>query len=170
MDGRTKLKIMMASAFGLGLSPFAPGTVAALWGVGIHIGIYLLAPESARLWLLIAAFIVVCVGNHLLTPWAQEYWKKKDPGHFVLDEIAGYLLVPIFFRGGELWQVCLWGFLAFRALDIIKVPPARQIDRLGTGAWGILLDDVVAAVYAAGCLYLLRWVGPHLGVTNWLVS
>lgn len=170
MGGGTKVKILIASALGLGLCPIAPGTVAALSGVAIHIGIYQLAPEAAQLWLLISAFLLVCVGNHVLTPWAQDYWRKKDPGHFVLDEVAGYLLVPILFRGGELWQVCVWGFLAFRALDIIKVPPARQIDRRGTGAWGILMDDIVAAMYAAGCLYVARWVGPHLGVSNWLVS
>ena len=170
MGSGTKMKVLIASALGLGLCPVAPGTVAALAGVAIHVAIYLLAPEAARMWLLVAAFLLVCVGNHVLTPWAQEYWKKKDPGHFVLDEVAGYLLVPILFRGGELWLVCLWGFLAFRALDIIKVPPARQIDRLGTGASGILLDDVVAAMYAAGCLYAARWAGPHLGVSSWLLS
>lgn len=170
MDNRPMFKILMASAFGLGLCPVAPGTVATLLGVGIHVAIYILTPEAIHVWLLVLAFLIVCVGNHVLTPWAQQYWKNKDPGHFVLDEVAGYLVVPILFRGGELWQVCLWGFLAFRIIDIIKIPPARQIDRRGTGAWGILMDDVVAAAYAAGCLYLMGWIGPHLGMEKWFIS
>ena len=167
---RDTWRIILASAFGLGLSPVAPGTCAALLGVGIHVAIALGAPPSLRQPLLIVCFIAVCVGNHLLTPWAQAYWGGKDPRHFVLDEIAGYLLVPILFHHGQLWQVALWGFLGFRALDVIKPPPARQIDRGGTGAWGILMDDIVAAIYAVGCLYVLRWIGPRLGLEQWLIS
>ncbi len=171
MDGKTRLKITFASALGLGLCPVAPGTVAALLGVAIHVAIVILAPPAAHLWLLIVAFLAVCVGNHVLTPWAQAYWNDKDPGHFVLDEVAGYLFVPILYRGsGELWQICLWGYLGFRFLDIVKIPPARQFDKHGTGAWGILLDDLVAAAYAAGCLYLAQWLGPKLGLSEWLVS
>jgi len=170
VDRKTRFKILIGSALGLGLSPIAPGTFAALLGVAIHVAIHTLTPPAAHLWLLIAAFLAVCVGNHVLTPWAEAYWKKKDPGNFVLDEVAGYLLVPILFRDGELWQVCLWGFLTFRFLDIVKVPPANYFDKHGTGAWGILLDDLVASAYAAGLLYLAQWLGPKLGCSNWLVS
>jgi phosphatidylglycerophosphatase A len=95
----------------------------------------------------------------VLTPWAQSYWQEQDPKHFVLDEVAGYLLVPILFHQGQLWQIALSGYLCFRILDIIKVPPARQIDRKLHGAAGILLDDLVSAGYAVLILYLLWWLG-----------
>lgn len=161
---------ILASALGLGLSPVAPGTCGALLGVLIHVGTVLWLPKAYHLGVLCFAFLLVCVGNHLLTPWAEEYWQCKDPRHFVLDEVAGYLLVPILYQGGRLWQVALWGFILFRVLDIVKVPPARQIDRSMQGAWGILLDDLVSACYAVLCLHLLAWVSAWLGLGAWLVG
>ena len=77
----------------------------------------------------------------------------------MLDEVAGYLVVPILFRGGELWQVALVGFLLFRIFDIIKIPPARQIDQNMHGSWGIILDDLISGAYAAAALYGLVWLG-----------
>lgn len=167
---RNTLNIVLASGFGLGLSPIAPGTCAALLGVALHLAIALVASPHWVVPAIAVVFIVVCIANHLLTPWAQEYWSHKDPKHFVLDEIAGYLVVPLLFRHGQLWQVALWGFLIFRVLDIIKLPPARQIDRNGTGAWAILLDDIISAVYTVGVLQALRFIGPSLGITRWLIG
>ena len=77
----------------------------------------------------------------------------------MLDEVAGYLVVPILFHGGELWQVALVGFLLFRIFDIIKIPPARQIDQNMHGPWGIVLDDLISGVYAALAIYGLVWFG-----------
>lgn len=110
------------------------------------------------------------MANHLLTPWAQKYWGDKDPKNFVLDEAAGYLMVPILYRHSQLWQVILWGFLLERLLDIIKPPPAWQINKAGTGAWAILMDDIVAGAYAAALLHLLRHISLILGLTGWLLS
>lgn len=163
-------RIVVGSGFGLGLSPVAPGTCAALLGVGIHVAIVLTAPSSLQVPLLLLCLAAVCISNHILTPWAQAHWRHKDPKNFVLDEVAGYLLVPILFHHGHLWQVALWGFLGFRALDVIKVPPAWQINKYGTGAWAILMDDIVAALYTVGGLHFLRWVGPLLGLQKWLIS
>ena len=88
----------------------------------------------------------------------MRYWNDEDPGHFVLDEIAGYLMVPLLFRGAHLWETTVVGFLLFRVLDIIKLPPARQIDRDLHGPWGIVLDDLISGAYAALVLYGLRWL------------
>ena len=62
--------------------------------------------------------------------------------------------MPIFFHKGPTWQIALWGYILFRLFDIIKIPPARQIDRRMKDAWGILLDDVVSAFYALIVMYL----------------
>ena len=99
------------------------------------------------------------VANYLLTPWAEAYWQCKDPKHFVLDEVAGYLLIPILFPFGMLWPTVLYAFLMFRILDIIKVPPAWQIDKNFHGAAGIILDDIVSACYTVAVLYTLQWLG-----------
>ncbi len=164
------LYIIIGSALGLGLLPVAPGTFGTLLGVVFHICIVLFLPATFQLTTLIFIFILVCIANNVLTPWAEAYWQCEDPGNFVLDEVAGYLLVPILFRQGQLWQVALWGFLLFRIFDIIKIPPARQIDQKVHGAWGILLDDLVSALYAVVVMYVLWWLGPKVGLEQWLIS
>lgn len=168
--GKDKYRIFLASACYLGLSPIAPGTFGAMLGVLIHVLIVLVLPENLKIAALIVAFITICASHFMLTSWAEEFWHCKDPQNFVLDEVAGYLLVPILFHHGHPWQIVLWGFIWFRLLDIIKIPPARQIDRSMHGAWGILLDDLVSALYAVLVLFALMWIGPRLGVDAWLIS
>jgi phosphatidylglycerophosphatase A len=168
--GGDRFRVFIGSACWLGLLPVAPGTFGALLGVLMHVLTVILFPHSLQIVALILAFLLVCASHFLLTKWAEEYWQCNDPQNFVLDEVAGYLLVPILFHHGHLWQIALWGFLWFRLLDIIKLPLARQIDRSMHGAWGILLDDLVSAGYAVLVLFALMWVGPRLGLDAWLIS
>jgi phosphatidylglycerophosphatase A len=160
------LYIAIGSAFGLGLSPIFPGTCGALLGVFFHVIIVLFFPLAIQWTSLIFVFILVCFANHLLTPWAVEYWQSPDPKHFVLDEVAGYLFVQILFRQpGELWKIVVWGFVLFRILDIFKlIPPTRYIDQNIHGAWGILSDDLVSAGYAALFMYIIYRIRP-----SWLL-
>jgi phosphatidylglycerophosphatase A len=156
---REILNLAIGSAFGLGLAPIAPGSFGALLGVLFHLLVALYLPLGWQTVALVSGLLAVSAANNVLTPWAVEYWKDEDPRHFVLDEIAGYLVVPILFRGGDLFEVILWGFLLFRIFDIVKIPPARQIDRQWHGKWGILLDDIVSGTYAALALYALAGLG-----------
>jgi phosphatidylglycerophosphatase A len=157
--------LIIGSALGLGLSPIMPGTCGALLGVGIHLVIMYVLPATQHLKSLTLIFTAVCAANYFLTPWAEAYWKSPDPSHFVLDEVAGYLFVPILFREGDPWKVALWGFILFRILDIFKImPPAQLIDRELHGPWGILLDDLVSAAWAAFFMYGIYWFGPE----DWL--
>jgi phosphatidylglycerophosphatase A len=162
--------VFAGSALGLGLSPVAPGTCGALLGVAIHVSIALTTPANLHLPLLAASFILVCLLHLLLTDWAVKYWDDPDPSNFVLDEVIGYLTVPLLFHHGHLWQVALWGFILFRMFDIIKIWPASYIDRRWHNRWGIFLDDVVSAIYAVGVMYLAWWIGPRLGLERWLIS
>ena len=158
---KKKIAIFLGSGCGLGLSPILPGTCGALLGVVFHVMIVTLLPADFHLQALVFIFIIACAANNILTPWAEAYWGENDPGHFILDEIAGYLFIPILFREGELWKVVLWGFILFRIFDIFKlIPPARLIDEQLHGAWGILLDDLVSAGYAALFMYFIYWFGP----------
>ena len=156
---RELLYIAIGSSFGLGLSPIGPGTFGALVGVAYHVAVVKLLEPSWHVPALILGLALVSWANHVLTPFAVAHWKSEDPANFVLDEVAGYLVVPILFPGGELWQVVVLGFFLFRALDIIKIPPARQIDRDMHGSWGILLDDLVSGAYAAAILHGLAFAG-----------
>ncbi|MBF0232174.1 MAG: phosphatidylglycerophosphatase A [Desulfamplus sp.] len=152
-------KIIIGSAFGLGLIPIMPGTFGALLGVIVHLLIIFFLPIKLQYVCLIIFFLMVCIANHVLTPWAVDYWKSKDPKQFVLDEVAGYLVVPMLFQGSNLLTSVLLGFVLFRVYDIIKLPIARQIDRNLHGPFGILLDDIVSGIYASITLYILLWLG-----------
>ncbi len=88
-----------------------------------------------------------------MAPWASLYWKEKDPKRFVLDEVSGYLVIPLVIRLFEnnsfpLFAVSLGGFLLFRLFDILKPPGARWMD-LKEGAIFIMLDDIISGIYAS---------------------
>jgi phosphatidylglycerophosphatase A len=146
--------LFVASACGLGLMPVAPGSFGALLGVAIHLACVRWVAPGYQLLALFVALFAVSAAHYALTPWAQRHWRDDDPGNFVLDEVAGYLVVPIVVRTGPVWFVALAGFLLFRVLDIIKIPPASQIDQTMHDAWGVLLDDLVSGLYAAGLVWL----------------
>ncbi|HNT27136.1 MAG TPA: phosphatidylglycerophosphatase A [bacterium] len=152
------LKKFIATGGYLGLMPVAPGTFGALWGVGLHLAGWCFLPKDLLVPWLVAWLLLVSWQNHVLTPWAVEKWRGKarkegDPGQFILDEIAGYLVVPIVFQVDP-FVAAIYGFLLFRVLDIIKIQPARWIDRNLHGSWGILLDDLVSGAYAGLLLHI----------------
>jgi len=164
-----RFRLFLATAGGLGLSPVGPGSCAALAGVLIHVLTALLLPPPWQFWALGAALAAVCAVHFWLSPWASRWWQRHDCRHFVLDEVAGYLVVPLLFWGSALWQVALYGYILFRVFDIIKLPGARQIDRRMKNAAGELLDDFVSAAYATAVLYGLAWLSSRCGWQAWLV-
>jgi phosphatidylglycerophosphatase A len=80
----------------------------------------------------------------------------KDPQFVVIDEVAGQLVALIAVPLS--WKSLLAGFILFRAFDILKPPPVRQLEALPEGA-GIMLDDVAAGLYALGTMHLLLHFG-----------
>ncbi len=151
----------LASAFGLGLSPILPGTCAALLGLGIHLGIIYLTPAGLHFWLIFLFFLLsswLCL--HLNT-WAEAYWGKHDHQSFVLDEVAGYLCVPLLYLlsggGSGSMKSALLGFVLFRVLDMIKIYPANVVDKTWHNRWGVLVDDLISAVYATVVMHLWFW-------------
>ena len=90
---------------------------------------------------------------------AETYFKRKDPGHVVIDEIAGQLVALLFMAPtpGRL----IGGFFLFRLFDILKPYPARRLEAL-PGGTGIMLDDLVAGAYANVALLGIVWFFPDL--------
>jgi phosphatidylglycerophosphatase A len=132
---------------GAGLLRPGPGTwgsaaAALLWlaaAAGLH-----LAP-AALAWLTLAAALgAVAIGIPAATVVERESG-REDPGHVVIDEVAGQWIALIYSRVNL--SHLLAGFLFFRLFDIVKPWPVRQIEGLRAG-WGIVLDDVAAGVYA----------------------
>jgi len=143
---------------GAGLLPQAPGTwgsaAAALlvWLIWHWIG------PTSWVFFLLAGLILSCVLCIMLGGWAQDFLGRKDPGPVVLDEVAGICLTLLALPMKHPGLAVLVAFVAFRVFDVTKPPPARQLERLPAG-WGILLDDLAAAVYAnLVCQAVLRWV------------
>jgi phosphatidylglycerophosphatase A len=101
------------------------------------------------------AAVVVAVGIPAATQVARGSG-VKDPQFVVIDEVAGQLValigVPV------AWKSILAGFILFRAFDILKPPPVRQLEALPEGA-GIVLDDVAAGVYALAVVHLFLHFG-----------
>lgn len=158
--GADRWRIAVGSAGGLGLLPIAPGSFAALAGVAADAAVSLLLPGAWQRPAIALLLVAVCAAHVALTPWAVRFWRDADPGHFVLDEVAGYLATALLFRSGPLGARLVLGFLLFRVFDVAKVPPARQIDRRLHGPLGIVLDDLVSGAYAALALLLLWHLVP----------
>lgn len=153
-------KWLLATCAGCGHSPVLPGTAGALWGVAFFLPVAWLTPEPAQSLLILAALAAASVVTVWLGPWAERYFGEKDCGKFVTDEVAGFLLTVLLFRTPDVVRTTLWAFTVTRIIDIVKVPPARTLERI-PGGWGVLVDDLLGSLYAAGLLHLLAWWMPQ---------
>ncbi|MBF0468555.1 MAG: phosphatidylglycerophosphatase A [Desulfamplus sp.] len=153
-----KIKIISGSAFYLGYSPVMPGTFGALPGIAIYFGLWQLMPPNFLKISLVAVVVLIMLLNYYLTPWAVRYWKSKDPSQFVLDEIIGFLCVPVFYGAHDFNRTALLGFISFRILDMIKIFPANYVDKNVKGSTGIIFDDVISAGYASLILFVLDYI------------
>jgi phosphatidylglycerophosphatase A len=148
------LSKIIATFFGVGYFPVAPGTLTSLIVVLLYK--FYLHSLSWPFYLLLL-FLLFSVAIFTSTKYSLEI-KKHDPRRIVIDEAFGQLLV--LFQIGESWGTgwlpLLSCFLLFRIFDIIKPFPIKKVETLPEG-WGIVMDDLVAAVYAGVIinLYLL---------------
>ena len=152
------MKRLLTSCFGLGRLPVAPGTWGSLPPVLIFVlTCYLAAPPvvlSIVMVLLVVIASFVCVK---FAPAVIEATGKDDPHEVVADEFAGQALVFVAMPAvitDKIFIIALIGFVVFRIFDIIKPWPIRKLERLPKG-WGILADDLLAAVYAAIVLQIV---------------
>ncbi len=143
---KNSLARILATWFGCGYSPVAPGTVGAAAAVVIA---YFLGWD--RVTNGIAGVLVGLIGIVAATIEAQSSG-RKDPGHIVIDEVAGQWITLAGATAFN-WKSYLIGFVLFRLFDIWKPAPVRQLERLPMGT-GIIADDLMAGVYGAVVLYL----------------
>jgi len=148
LSKRHKVRKFLATGGGLGYTPKLPGTAGTLGGVLIYL--FLIWTGRCSVWELVLACGIVTVLGLWLASWAETHFQTKDPGQFVLDEIAGFLvaLVAVDLGGGfSVYEIVIVGFVAFRLFDITKPFPIRWIEHW-PGRWGIVMDDVMAGIYA----------------------
>lgn len=148
------LGLGIATVGGVGWFPIAPGTAGSAVGVVI----YLLTrgwSAPAQIGILVAITLVGIWAASI----AEVELKKEDPGPVVIDEVAGQLLTLLL--TGVAWKGAIVGFFLFRVLDIIKPPPARQLESLH-GGLGIMADDLMAGLYGLGIMLLLVKFWPGM--------
>jgi phosphatidylglycerophosphatase A len=146
--------VLLASWFGAGLLPYAPGTWGALAALP---GAWIIAWFGGPVALIGGAVAVFAIGCWVSGAAAQTLG-QKDPGWVVIDEVAAVwaVLGPLELWVGPLdWRAYMATFVFFRIFDILKPWPARLIERRIPGGPGIMLDDLVASIYALPPLALL---------------
>ncbi len=142
------LTVFLASGFLAGFIPRVPGTAGTLVGLACY---WLFLCRIPPLGYLFVLLLFVFLGS-LLCGKAERYLGKTDAAPIVWDELVGYLASVAFLPSGT-WT--LWGgFLLFRLFDILKPPPIRRIQSL-KGGWGVMADDLIAALYANIVLRLI---------------
>jgi phosphatidylglycerophosphatase A len=162
------ISILLATWFGVGYLPKAPGTWGAAGGMvlallmswlGFHsIAVVTQFFPGKTFWTwglqpgygqVLMAVIITIVGV-IVADRAAKYAQIKDPRWVVIDEVSGQLITYyLFFWATPLnWKSWLLGFILFRLFDIWKPFPARQLEQL-PGGWGIMADDWMAGIYAA---------------------
>jgi len=141
---------ILSFGFGSGLSPVAPGTMGTLVAIPIFL---MLATFSPVIYLLFVV-IIFFVGCWASGRTAEALNVHDHPG-IVIDEIVGYLITMIFVP--ITWYWVILGFLLFRLFDIWKPWPISIADKQVKGGLGIMLDDVLAALYSLLSLHIVIW-------------
>jgi len=139
----------LATGFGAGLSPQAPGTVGSLVGV-----LFYLAMAGLALPVYLSVLLALAVAGVWVCGRAGKILGVSDHPGIVWDEIVGLLITMTATPPG--WWGVLLGFALFRLFDILKPWPVAAIDRGVAGGLGVMLDDVMAGLYALACLQILR--------------
>src|ERR1700688_2441939 len=140
--------------FGAGLLKPGPGTYGSaaallLWYAAAHL--FQPAPLALAIGTAVAALAATLIGIPAATLVARESG-REDPGHVVIDEVAGQLIALIAIPAD--WQHAVLSLLLFRLFHILKPPPVRHLERLPAGT-GIMLDDVAAGLLALLCAHLI---------------
>ena len=136
---------LLSLGFGSGLMPFAPGTFGTLVATPLYL---LIARLDLPYYL---AFILLAFGIGVyLCKYTSAALGVHDHSGIVWDEFVGFwitmIAVPV------TWQWIVAGFVLFRVFDIVKPWPVKVVDKKMTGGFGIMFDDVLAGLYALGCL------------------
>jgi phosphatidylglycerophosphatase A len=146
---KTKAAVLLATWFGCGYVPAAPGTAGAL---GALIPAWLLTHYAGwPAWVWPLAGVLVAFPGIWAAGVTAKHVGQKDPRLVVVDEVAGQWLT---LAGAQVfnWKTVLLAFLLFRLFDIWKPPPVRQLEGL-PGGTGIVMDDLMAGIYGAAVLY-----------------
>jgi len=146
--------ISIATWFGCGFMPFAPGTFASIATVPL---LFLLKDVSLSGRIAILLFFIIL--GTLVSHYAQHIFRGEDPSEIVIDEVVGMLFSCLFVPFN--WKYILILFILFRLLDITKPFPIGQAEKL-KGGLGIMLDDIIAGAISYALMlifFIIFWHG-----------
>ncbi len=146
---------MICAGLGAGYAPVAPGTFGSL--LGLAAGVLLWRVSTAAL--LAGAATVTLIGYYAILAVTDSAEADADPGWIVIDEVAGQMLSLVTLSRLD-WRLVALAFALFRVFDITKPGPVGWADRRG-GAFGIMLDDLIAGLCATLVLAGLQAVLPQ---------
>ncbi|MDH3219950.1 MAG: phosphatidylglycerophosphatase A [Gammaproteobacteria bacterium] len=138
---------LLSLGFGSGLAPVAPGTCGTL----VAIPLYLLMAQLDPAWYIVLVALSFGGGIYLCQ-YTSNALKLHDHPAIVWDEFVGFWITMI--AVPTTWQWILLGFVLFRVFDIIKPWPVGVADAKMKGGFGIMIDDVLAGLYALACMQL----------------
>ena len=150
---KNKVANIFATYFGLGLSKFAPGTMGSLGTLPLAFALM----YYGGAWAILLAAIIIFPYGVLATDVVIKETKITDPSKVVIDETVGQLLsfvglafvAPQALLGYHSFWYYLLGFALFRFFDIKKMGPVKYFDSKVLNAYGVMLDDVFAGIFAA---------------------
>src|SRR4030043_1332391 len=145
------LILLLATGFGVGYSPLAPGTLGTLIAIPIYYFLSEIPPPLYEITLIGFFFLSVWISEN-----AERLFGKKDDQRIVIDEVIGFLITMLWVPKTICFTII--GFFLFRFFDILKPFPIRRLEKRLKGGFGVVLDDVMAGVYANIVLHLLYWL------------
>ena len=153
---RAKLfHIIIASGFGSGFSPFAPGTAGALVAVIIWTVLFYVIPFNILLVVTSLLIVLFTAAGIWSADKLESEW-GKDPSKVVVDEMVGVWIALLAVPVGNVWYI-LFAFLLFRFFDIFKPLGIRKMEQL-EGGIGVMADDILAGIYSFLLLMGVGWL------------
>lgn len=148
MGNMQRFVIFLATGCFVGYSPIIPGTTGTL----ASLPLYLLISRLSPLY-----YLAILLGSSYIASWAADeaevIFQAKDCRHIVIDEMVGFF-VAMFMIPPTMRNIVL-GFLLFRVFDIVKPYPIRYLEDRVRGGYGVVLDDIIAGIYANLALRIL---------------
>ncbi len=154
-----KLSVYLATIFGIGYFPVAPGTAGTLFAALIY---YILPASLFKTNYDNFIVVIFLTGLSLIGVVITSLAEKTlghDDGKIIIDEFVGYFVTILFLPKSLL--LAIYAFIFFRVFDIAKPQPIYKVQSLPKG-WGIMVDDIVAGVFANICLQILIRIFPQI--------
>ncbi len=137
-----KLTKYLVTLFGIGLIPYAPGTLGSIFAIFV----WYLSISLFNIYFFYTILILVFLSSFILVDIYLKFHKKEDPSEIIIDEFIGQSIPLIFLLQYNIYEVLL-AFCAFRFFDIYKIYPVNKAENI-KGSTGVIMDDIVAGIYS----------------------